>query len=531
MEVIKIKFCGDVMYVSHLEKISGNINTCKVTENNEFIFSNDYLKKRLDTLQFYMNPIITKNRVTKVMISHKSLLSAIEKLLKLYPNIKELCIEEDNELTISDAKVIMNLVNINEIECYDVSEKVYYSLSRKYNKKINLRSEILFESDLMKYNNINTSNIFYQVKEININNNLDECDKEELEYLLEHNHNLEKIVLKDYSDYIIKYLKPLLKEKNISLSVLNDSQLTDEQLKCLKNLKKQSKVQVEITYSKQYQHKNALKQLNLNLLRFCMVLVVFVCVGFVSAERFIFEKDKQQIEKIDLTKYEEIIEEIPNEEVVNEEEFVHEEVVSQEGIQEENIYVDPYYHSYTQAFSELKKINSDTIGWLKVNNTNVNYPVVKTTNNEYYLNHAFDGSSNNFGWIYADYRSDFKQLNQNTIIYGHNVIGTDLLFSTLTKTIEPSWYNNNDNMVITFNTEQGNMKWQIFSIYLVPVTNDYLITNFNSSESFLTFVQKLKDRSVKDFGVEVKGNDKILTLSTCYRDSNNRVVIHAKRIS
>lgn len=527
MEVIKIKFCGDVMYVSLLEKINGNINTCKITENNEFIFSNDYLKKRLDTLQFYIDPIITKNHVSKVIISHKELLATIEKLLKLYPAIKELCIEEDNELTISEAKVIMNLVNINEIECYDISEKMYYSLFKKYNKKINLRSEILFESNLMKYNGINTSNMFYQVKKININNNIDECDKEELEYLLEHNQNLEKIVLKDYSDCIIKYLKPLLKEKNVSLSVLNDSQLTESQFKCLKDLKKHSKVQVEISYSKQYQHKNALKQLNLNLLRFCMILVVFVCVGFVSAERFIFEKDKQEIEKIDLSKYEEIIEERPSEEVVKEELTVHEEDALQEGIQ----VVDPYYHSYTQAFSELKKINSDTIGWLKVNNTAVNYPVVKTTNNEYYLNHAFDGSSNNFGWIYADYRSNFKQLNQNTIIYGHNVIGTNLLFSTLTKAIEPSWYNNNDNMIITFNTEQGNMKWQIFSIYLIPVTNDYLITSFNSPESFLTFVQKLKDRSVKKFGVEVKGNDKILTLSTCYKDSNNRVVIHAKKIS
>ena len=75
------------MYVSPLEKISGNINTCKVTENNEFIFSNDYLKKRLDTLQFYMNPIITKNLVSKVIISHKSLLSTIEKLLKVYTDI------------------------------------------------------------------------------------------------------------------------------------------------------------------------------------------------------------------------------------------------------------------------------------------------------------------------------------------------------------------------------------------------------------------------------------------------------------
>ena len=147
------------------------------------------------------------------------------------------------------------------------------------------------------------------------------------------------------------------------------------------------------------------------------------------------------------------------------------------------------------------------------------------------MNHSFDNSTNSFGWIYADYRSNFDTLNQNTIIYGHNVLGTNLLFSTLTKTIDSSWYNNNSNLTITFNTENENMKWQIFSIYLIPVTNDYLITNFNSSDSFLAFVQKLKDRSIKDFGVEVNGNDKILTLSTCYKDSSQRVVIHAKRVA
>ena len=106
-----------------------------------------------------------------------------------------------------------------------------------------------------------------------------------------------------------------------------------------------------------------------------------------------------------------------------------------------------------------------------------------------------------------------------------------MLFGSLSKTVEPSWYENSSNLIFSFNTEKENMTWQIFSIYVIPVTNDYLITNFNSETSFLNFVQMLKDRSVKDFGVEVNGKDKIITLSTCYKDSTKRVVIHAKRIS
>lgn len=526
-----MKFYGNVIYVTYVENYKGNTNTCKITEDNEFFFSKDYLEKHLDTLQFYVTQIILKNQVTKVMISHKSLLPCIEKFINLYSIINQLHIEEDKELSVSDAKNIMNMVHINEINCYDIGENLYYDLCNKYNKKITIRSEVLFQSDFMVYNNITNFTKLYQVKEVQINDKLDACDKEELEYLLKHNRNLKKIILKKYSEDIIKYLTPLLKNKDISLSILNDSQLIEKQFKYLKNIKKNSKTQLEILYSKQYQHKNAMKQLNLNLLRFCMVLVVFVCVGFASAEQFIFQKDKQEIKNIDLTKYEEIIEEQAAEEVP-EENIIEETEVTDQIIEEQTTtYVSPYYQNYTQVFSELKKINPDTVGWIKVNNTNVNYPVVKASNNDYYLDHSFDKSSNSFGWIYADYRSNFDELNQNTILYGHHVLGTNLLFSTLVKTLDPSWYNDSSNLTITFNTEQGNMKWQVFSIYLIPVTNDYLITNFNSSQSFLTFVQKLKDRSVKDFGVEVNDNDKILTLSTCYKDSSQRVVIHAKRVS
>ena len=60
-------------------------------------------------------------------------------------------------------------------------------------------------------------------------------------------------------------------------------------------------------------------------------------------------------------------------------------------------------------FSELLKRNSDTVGWINVNNTNINYPVVQTNNNDDYLHKAFDGSKNQAGWIFADYRNDIDR--------------------------------------------------------------------------------------------------------------------------
>ena len=528
MEVIKIKFYGNVIYVSFVNNYNGNINTCGVTENNEFLFTKDYFEHSLHTINLYVKPLILQNKVKKIILTEKRLLELFKEFINLYSTINELYIEEEEKLTIDDIKNIISLPHIKTLNCYHLSGKDYYDLTRKYNKKVNLRSEVLFESNLMIDNKIDTLSRLYDVNEIVIKNELDDYDREELEYLLKYNYSLEVIVVNKNLIKTIEYLSTTVKN-NIKINIINDNKLTEKEFKYLKNIKKNSKTDLELSYSKDYKQKNALKQLNLNLLRLCMILVVFVCVGFISAEKFIFETDKKQIEQIEYPQYEENIEEMPQEPIEEPVEEVIEKVEEHET--PTSTYVSPYYKNYTQIFTELKQINPDTVGWIKVNNTNINYPVVKSTDNDYYLTHSFDKTANSFGWIYADYRSNFNELNQNTILYGHHVLGTALLFSTLTKTIEPSWYNNESNMTITFNIEQGNMKWRIFSIYLIPVTNDYLITNFNSQESFLNFVQKMKDRSVKDFGVEVLENDKILTLSTCYKDSSNRVVIHAKRVS
>lgn len=76
---------------------------------------------------------------------------------------------------------------------------------------------------------------------------------------------------------------------------------------------------------------------------------------------------------------------------------------------------------YTVDFNKLKEQNNETIAWLKVNNTNVEYPVVKGTNNSFYLNHSFDKSNNSAGWIFADYRNKFDNTDKNIVIYGHNI--------------------------------------------------------------------------------------------------------------
>ena len=178
-------------------------------------------------------------------------------------------------------------------------------------------------------------------------------------------------------------------------------------------------------------------------------------------------------------------------------------------------------------FNELKQTNNDTKGWIQVNGTNINYPFVQSGDNNYYLTHSFDKSYNSAGWIFLDYRNDINNLNKNTIIYAHGRYdGT--MFGSLKNILSSGWLNNSDNYIVRLSTETENSLWQVFSVYKIPTTNDYLQTDFNDDE-FKNFTDMLINRSSFDFNTNLNENDKILTLSTCYND-NEKVVLHAKLI-
>jgi len=194
---------------------------------------------------------------------------------------------------------------------------------------------------------------------------------------------------------------------------------------------------------------------------------------------------------------------------------------------EENKYANISFMSVD--FSDLLKKNSDTVAWLKVNNTNVNYSVLQSNDNEYYLKHDFYKNSNFGGWIYGDYRDDFTHFGSNTIIYGHNLINKTM-FGSLTWCQRSSWYENEDNLYIKLSTPTSNTVWKVFSIYQIKPEIDYLKTYFETTEEHQEFLDMLKNRSIYDFKETLTSDDKILTLSTCSDDGTKRAVIHAKMI-
>lgn len=180
-------------------------------------------------------------------------------------------------------------------------------------------------------------------------------------------------------------------------------------------------------------------------------------------------------------------------------------------------------------FSELKKVNSDVVGWIRVDGTNIDYPFVQYKNNSYYLNHSFDKSINDAGWVFLDYRNNIDELDTNTIIYAHGrVDGT--MFGSLKNTLNSDFFKDRDENLVKISTINNSYLFEIFSVYRIPTTDDYLYNNFGSNQDYESFLDIIKNRSIHDFSVDVLNTDKIITLSTCY-NSRDKVVMHAKLVN
>ena len=183
---------------------------------------------------------------------------------------------------------------------------------------------------------------------------------------------------------------------------------------------------------------------------------------------------------------------------------------------------------YKINFEELKQKNSDTVAWLKVENTNIEFPIVQANNNSYYLTHNFDKKYNVAGWIFADYKNKLDGTDRNIVVYGHNMRNNSM-FGSLKDVITEEWYNNEENKYITFVTENDYQTYQVFSVYQIKTEDYYIQTEFKSNE-FTEFIDTITKRSKKYFGINVSKEDTILTLSTCANNNKYRVVLHSVRV-
>ena len=546
MKNILIKINSTLLTISLVNKKENrNLNNTNIIDTKELLFSTSYIKENIELVSSFLNTIILKNKIDKVRVNNIELTTLTLDLIKNSNTIKKLLISEDKILTYD---IFMKLLDNNTLEyinCYDIPPYLLEKLDMNKNIKIDVRSEIFFVSKFMEDNKLYKYSDIYYKKKIVITKNFDKRELEDFKTFIKINKYLKEIHIKNYTNDLIYSIIDIFKEYNLNNKVIvfyenNNVNIIVNSINYLKELYKDylevSNIDFKIVYSEKYKRKNLFKQLNFVTLKYiCFVIIIGALIfgGFDYYNKYKKEKNIKNInDKLTdiLDNYD--IEEPQDE---NDVEYIDTEENEEQNnnTTTKNTTPSPYYTKYNQIFDELSGINNETVGWLTVNNTKVNYPVVQHTDNDFYLKKDFNKNKNSYGWIFMDYRNNIYNLSNNTIIWGHNS-RTGLMFGTLRYVTNESWYKNPDNQIITFNTKVKNMKWKIFSIYKIPVTNDYLYANFGNLDEFQTFLDMIRGRSIYDFGVNVTKEDHILTLSTCGTSTTNsttRLVVHAVLIN
>ena len=269
---------------------------------------------------------------------------------------------------------------------------------------------------------------------------------------------------------------------------------------------------------KENNEKNKKKNIGIIIFRIISLIIITICLVVL----FIWQKDNSSNSTIqnDLSNLISIKELYTNEENENLENNGNTDNTRLDAKKLNDLKVD---------FNSLKSKNSETVAWIKINNTNINYPIVQASNNSYYLTNNFNKEKNSAGWIFADYRNNFETLDKNTIIYGHNrKNGT--MFSNLNYYLTSNWYTNEDNKYFNFITPNQSFIAEIFSVYKVPTNQVSLKNNFSSTEELEENITAWKNASIYDFKTNVTTQNNLLTLYTCDNNTAYRIIVVSKLI-
>ena len=197
---------------------------------------------------------------------------------------------------------------------------------------------------------------------------------------------------------------------------------------------------------------------------------------------------------------------------------------------------DPAALTVLPEYAELFQKNPDFAGWIMVDDTDINYPVMQTNDNEYYLKRDFYGKDDSNGTLFIDYRADLLNPTTNTIIYGHNM-KSGKMFGSLDNFLNEAYYNSHK--TVRFDTRYERRVYEIVAVCLSKVEyqdeNTYRYYNFihaATEDEFHAFYENLQSLSVYGTGIDLASDDQILTLSTCNNYvEDGRLFVVAKRIS
>lgn len=172
-------------------------------------------------------------------------------------------------------------------------------------------------------------------------------------------------------------------------------------------------------------------------------------------------------------------------------------------------------------FEELKNINEDVVAWIRIENTDINYPIVQADDNEYYLTKDINKKYSTCGWIFMNYKNNSDFSDRNTTIFGHN-LKSGLMFKDLLKI-----YKNElgDDVKIEIYTQTEKRVFAVYSSYMIE-PEEYATQVLTTEEEQEKYIKEILKRSSVTYNVVPTRSDKLITLSTCDNSGQNRILIH-----
>ena len=511
---ILIKIKNDRLQFINKKKLNTeykNMLNTNVISNNELVFSDEYILLNQKIVITFLNELINNYSINTLSFQNIEIFSLIYKLIPKIKRINSIYMESDEIMTYKLCEKICKLNNIKYISFAYIP--VYmFELIDKNGIIPESRNEILFTSNYMEINDLKTYSAIFYKNSILLEFPLSNEDIEDFDTFCNINRHLKIIHVNKINKYFLELVVNILinnKQKNIKI-VLHGDEHDPAVIEYLKKnnkiIKKKYKISFKLKYSKKYIEENFANETNNTILRTCgLIIFAIVIFSFI----YVFYDNYKSMMKVS---------KIQNEVV----KYIN--ATDTKDIETNNNSNSlPIKNNYIYS---LKEINSDVVAWLKVNNTNIDYPIVQTLDNEYYLKYNLYREKDSNGWLFMDYDNNTTKIDDNIIIYGHNRYLNGVMFGTLNKTLYKNWYTNKENQIIKFDTLYGSYQYKVFSIYIIPTTSDYLETNFDNSKDKINFLNMLKDRSIYDFNITLNENSKIITLSTCQSDTT-RLVLHA----
>lgn len=188
---------------------------------------------------------------------------------------------------------------------------------------------------------------------------------------------------------------------------------------------------------------------------------------------------------------------------------------------------DPHFRELEALDLEaLREVNPDVVGWIRIPDTVIDYPLMQGEDNDYYLKRTWDENKNDVGSIFLEHLNSSDFTDFNTIVYGHNMIDGSM-FASLRKYQQQSHWEAHPYVYIR--SDQGVYRYEIFSSYLADVESNTFGLGFSGEESKGKFLDWIISKSDILTNVQPEPTDRILTLSTCSgKGHTTRWVVHAR---